>query len=94
MRAAPHANQRGSRAMKAKKNRPQAIPDASQLNTDYEYISALVDVCRERHGYKSYQGVADAIGVSRSSIKSWRGKGVPKPIPYAYQFALERLAYS
>ncbi len=69
-----------------------AIPNAENLITDPEYIQGLVEVCRERYGFKSYDQVAKTIGVSRSALKAWR-HGY-REIDYAYQFILERLAYS
>lgn len=70
-----------------------ALPDIKKHNTDPAYIQKVVDDCRERHGFRSYDQVAEAVGVSLSGLKFWRGAGMYSPIPYAYQFALEQLAY-
>lgn len=65
-------------------------PDAARYNPDPEYVARLVDAAKRRCGYTTQAQVAQRIGVSLTTLKDWKVGEVT--IPYAGQYALERLA--
>lgn len=76
--------------IKPRRARRNNEPDVKKHNPEPDYVTQLVDACKTRHGYTTQAEVAERIGVSLSTLKSWKRGAFD--MPYTAQYTLERLA--